>query len=354
MRKVSKLLVAAGAVVLTAGLALPAGAAGASTASGSVPTSQPKVFLWPEGASPQTTTTSPSPSQYNDIVFHGGVVEHRPKVYVTFWGTEWRKGFSVGPHNRYSNTTAMNYVKKFFANVGGSAWNGVQTQYCDNIAPGSTSCKGQALARYIANTRHVLRGAWVDPTAVPATIVTSGLAENLTDDPIAAEAVKASKHFGYDPDATYFVFTPPGHAATAYGSVYCAYHSEVTNVGGHGIRYSFMPFTPEQGAGCGGNSVNKHNDAFGHGYFDSYSLAGGHEYAEAVTDPDAFPTQDGWNDYQTSENGDKCAYFHEANRRFGDYYFAVQPMWSNEANGGDGGCAMKRGTGPRPVPSPVP
>ena len=39
---------------------------------------------------------------------------------------------------------------------------------------------------------------------------------------------------------------------------------------------------------------------------------------------------------------------------FGGQYFAVQPMWSNEANGGSGGCAMARGTGPAPVPSTLP
>jgi serine protease len=245
-------------------------------------------------------------------------------------------------------------VTKFFANVGGSPWNGTQSQFCDNITPGSLSCAGQPLAQYIANNPSVLAGVWVDPSAVPATIPTTGLAQNLVTDPIATEAVKAEKHFGYNIDATYFVFTPPGHAATAYGTVYCAYHSEVTNIGGHGIKYAFMPYTPEQGAGCGGNSVNKTNDAFGHGYLDSYSLAGGHEYAEAVTDPDSFPTQDGWNDATTSENGDKCAYFHAANIRIGGYYYAVQPMWSNEANGGNGGCAMHRGTGPAPVPTSAP
>jgi hypothetical protein len=52
------------------------------------------------------------------------------------------------------------------------------------------------------------------PPPAPATIATTGLAENLTDDPIAAEAVKAEQHSGYDVDATYFGFTPPGHAAT--------------------------------------------------------------------------------------------------------------------------------------------
>jgi hypothetical protein len=56
-----------------------------------------------------------------------------------------------------------------------------------------------------------------------------------------------------------------------------------------------MPFTPEQGAGCGGNSVNASNDVFGNGYPDSSTLAGGHEYGEAVAEPDTWPTQDGWN-----------------------------------------------------------
>jgi serine protease len=341
-------------VVLAAGALLAAGAvvgAGPAGASGS-PLSAPKEILWPQGVNVAAAT--PSPDQSNNLIFHGGVVQHHPHVYITYWGTEWQRGFHTGPNNAYSNRTAMNYVTTFFAHIGGTAWNGVQTQYCDNITLGSTSCAGQPLAQYIHNTSKVLSGVWVDPSPVPAEIVTSGLAENITDDPIAAEAVKASQHFGYDPDATYFVFTPPGHAATAYGSVYCAYHSEVTNIGGHGIRYSFMPYTPEQGAGCGGNSVNPRNDAFGHGYMDSYSLAAGHEFQEAVTDPDTWPTQDGWNDYQTSENGDKCAYFHAANLHVGSYYFAVQPMWSNEANGGTGGCAMKRGTGPAPVPSTVP
>ncbi len=205
------------------------------------------------------------------------------------------------------------------------------------------------------NNKDVLKGVWIDPSLVPATIPTTGLAQNIIKDPIATEAVKAAAHFhSNDTDATFFVFTPPGHAATAYGSVYCAYHSEVTNPTGHGLRYSFMPFTPEQGGGCGGNSVNRASDAYGHGYFDSYSLAGGHEFEEAVTDPDAWPTQDGWNDYQTSENGDKCAYFDAADLKVGKLYWAVQPMWSNEANNNSGGCAMKRGTGKFPIPPLTP
>ena len=354
MRFRSMLSAAVTATVIAAGLI----GTPAATADASAPASAAKVFFWPVSGSPATapvptasTLTSPDPSQYNNLIFHGGAVEHHPKVYITWWGPQWQNGFTTGPNNAYSNKTIMKYENSFFGHLGGTAWNGIQTQYCDNISLASTSCAGQALAQYITNQSTILGGVWIDPSPVPSTIVTSGLAENLTDDPIASEAVKAEQHFGYDIDATYFVFTPPGITATAYGSVYCAYHSEVTNIGGHGIKYAFMPFTPEQGAGCGGNSVNATNDAFGHGYLDSYSLAGGHEYGEAVTDPDTWPTQDGWNDYQTSENGDKCAYFNAANlKTSGGYYFAVQPMWSNEANAGMGGCAMARGAGPAPVP----
>jgi serine protease len=89
------------------------------------------------------------------------------------------------------------------------------------------------------------------------------------------------------------------------------------------------------------DSVNA-DDAFGHGYFDGYSIVAGHEYAEAVTDPgNQMGTQNGWNDITTSENGDKCAWTGLQNINLGRS-FAVQPLWSNEANGGQGACAVSR------------
>jgi serine protease len=104
-----------------------------------------------------------------------------------------------------------------------------------------------------------------------------------------------------------------------------------------------MPYVPENGVHCGNNRVNKQNDAFGHGYLDGYSIVAGHEYAEAVTDPDnQMSTQDGWNDITTSENGDKCAWTNTQNITLGSRFYAVQPMWSNEANSGKGACAVTR------------
>ena len=92
------------------------------------------------------------------------------------------------------------------------------------------------------------------------------------------------------------------------------------------------------------HSVNATSNAFGNGVFDSWSIVVGHEYSEAVTDPDNFfAVQDGWNDDSTSENADKCAWIEMQNVALGGHQFAVQPTWSNEAfDAGKDGCAVSR------------
>ena len=63
-----------------------------------------------------------------------------------------------------------------------------------------------------------------------------------------------------------------------------------------------------------------------------------------MTDPDNFFSfQDGWNDDQTSENGDKCAWIDTQNIALGGHQFAVQPLWSNESFDATGnGCVVSR------------
>ena len=298
-----------------------------------------KHMMWGMGQGYPSTQQASA----NNLIYHGGLVETTPAVYLVYWGPAWQSGFSFthGGYT-YSNKTVENYVNTFFGNVGGSPWAGVQTQYCQNADPLIFSCAGQPYAQYVTNPTRQLKGVWVDPSPVPSDIVTTGLVENQTNDPLEAEAVKAAQHFGYNINATYFILTQPGTQATAYGSVYCAYHSETAHTTGHGVRYAFVPYVPDQGAGCGMDSVNP-DDAFGHGYLDGYSIVAGHEYAEAVTDPDnQMGTQDGWNDATTSENGDKCAWTGLQNITLGKNYFPVQPLWSNEANAGQGACAVTR------------
>jgi hypothetical protein len=341
------------AAAAAAALVLALGVASAAPATKDV--TNPKHFFWAPGQDPSGVATSAA----NDLVWHGGNagdgaigVETTPAVYLVYWGPEWAQGFQTADTDGtlYSSRVLQSYVDSFFGNVGGSAWAGVQTQYCRTLLPGSTSCTGGS--GFIGNPKHQLKGIWTDPTPVPSDIVALGLAENLVDDPIAAEAQRAAAHFGYDPNATYIVLTPPSTIATGQ-PVYCGYHSQTTTVAGLGnpdrIQYAFIPWLNENWpgvgtTGCGMHNVNATSDAFGNGIFDGYSIVVGHEYAEAVTDPDNFATvQDGWNDAQGSENGDKCAWTNTQDITLGGHQFAVQPLWSNEDfDRGGTGCVVSR------------
>ena len=339
-------------------LAVVIGGAGATAVRADAGLTNPKHFFWAPGQNPQGTVNSVA----NNLVYHGGNagdgaigVETKPAVYLIYWGTEWADGFTT-PDNAtgtpYSSKTLQNYVNAFFGSVGGSRWADVQTQYCRNVLAGATGCAGVPGAEYITNPTHQLKGVWTDPTPVPSDIVTLGLAENLVNDPIAQEAMRASAHFNYDANATYIILTPPRTVATGQ-PVYCGYHTRTTSLDGIGnpyrIQYAFIPFLnadwPAVGTGgCGQHYVNATSNSFGNGVFDGYSIVTGHEYSEAVTDPDNFASvQDGWNDASGSENGDKCAWTGTQNIALGGHQFAVQPTWSNEAFDATGnGCAVSR------------
>jgi hypothetical protein len=347
MRK-ALLLAALGAVVALVA-ALQAGAAPTAISG----LTNPKHFFWAQGQYP------PSPDALtNDIIYHGGSagpgaigVQVKPAVYLVYWGTEWAQGFTTPDTDgtQYSSKTLQNYLNTFMDNLGGSPWASVQTQYCRNVPVGTTSCKDFPGAEYITNPKHQLKSVWTDPTPVPDTIVASGLAENLVDDPIAMEAMRASAHFKYDPYATYIILTPPRPIATGQ-PVYCGYHTQTTSIDGLGnpyrIEYAFIPWqnTDWVAVGCGEHNVNATSTPFGNGIFDSWSIVVGHEYSEAVTDPDNFfAVQDGWNDDQTSENADRCAWIETQNITLAGRQFAVQPTWSNEAfDAGKDGCAVAR------------
>ncbi len=341
------------AVLLGIALILAAGMAEGQT--------NPKHFFWAQGS-----PNLPSPSSLaNDLIYHGGNagsgaigVETPPAVYVVFWGPDWANGFTVTDANgvQYTSQQLQSYVTSMLTNVGGTSWLATVTEYCKNVPAGTTACTSASSPTYVTNPRKQLKGVWTDSTAVPSDIVTSGLAQNLADDPIADEAMRASQHFNYDPQATYIILTPPTSTATGADSVYCGYHTQTTSVDGLGnpyrLQYAFIPYL-DNDTGCGMNSVNVISDSFGHGVFDSYSIVIGHEYAEAITDPDNFSSvQDGWNDDQTDEIGDKCAWANLKNvGMYGGTSFAMQPLWSNRAfDAGGQGCVQKEPTSPHAMP----
>jgi hypothetical protein len=261
------------------------------------------------------------PTRNNNLSSHGGPVQTTPKVYISWWGPEWGTGFSTGT---YSSATAQTYNTGFFSNVGGSAWNNVVKQYCQNVPSGTQDCGSVTGAVHIANPTGQLGGAWNDITTVPS---------SPTQTDIFNAAKRAATHFGYDPEGTYLVYTPHGTSMNGFGTQWCAWHSSGSTTSGT-LAYGYIPYMPDAGASCGMNFVNSSNDSYGNGYFDGFSVVAGHEYSEAETDP--FPNS-GWLDRNGAENADKCAWnASSANISLGGHSYAVQPTWSNAT----GGCAM--------------
>jgi serine protease len=256
-----------------------------------------------------------------DLVYQGGAVETTPVIYISWWGSQWNTGFSTGG---YSSTTAQTYMSNFFSNVGGSSWDHINTQYCQGVAIGTTKCGSSGT--HVTNPTGQLKGTWVDTTVSVPT--------SPTQSQIQAAATRLMNHFGgYNANATYFVFTPHGHSMSGFGTVWCAWHDEPTS--GTQMAYAYMPYIPDAGASCGRNFVNHTNNSYGNGYFDGFSIVGGHEYAEAVTDPHPERTSNnfGWVTSTGSsgeEIGDLCAWAsNSTNITLGSHFYAVQPLWSN-------------------------
>jgi hypothetical protein len=259
-----------------------------------------------------------------NLYFNGGPdgVQHQTQVYLVWWGPEWSTGFSTGG---FTSQQAQAYTTDFFSNVGGSRWIATDTQYCDNVPLLTFDCTGSPQPQYVTNPTGQLKGTWNDTQPVPAV---------LTDDIIAQEGLRAAAHFGYNPNATYMVYTPTGKSEAGFNTVWCAWHNATTDASGNIVAFGYIPYQPDAGANCGMNFVNATNDAYGHGYFDGFSIVGGHEYEEAQTDTNVGY---GWTDATGNENADKCAWdAKSANITRGTTYYAVQPVWSNKI----GGCTI--------------
>ncbi len=264
------------------------------------------------------------PRHTSNLTYHGGAIEAAAKVYIVFWGPDWSTGFSA---DGYSSAQAQTYITDFFGGVGGSSWANSTTQYCSGVANGTSDCGSRGT--HPSNPSNELGGFWVDTSAVPA---------SPTQNDIANEASRLATHFnGVNANADYMVFTPTGHSESGFGTNWCAYHSSSGS-----LSYSYVPYQPDAGIACGMNFVNASDNAYGNGYFDGFSVVGGHEYAETITDP--YPNS-GWLDSRGSENGDKCAWITSgqgagANIAFGGHSYAVQSLWSNAYNSGNGGCVL--------------
>ncbi len=240
-------------------------------------------------ARPLTSLSHAAPAVITGaLINHGGPVQTAPRVFVDYWG------WASDPSGEQA------YLNRFLSSVGGTFWLGTVNQY------GAGSPGG------------LLAGTWSDPAAIPTT---------PTDAQIQAEAATAANHFGTGTSVNVeiVVATPTGHSTAGFGSQYCAYHGPIASL--PNVTYTDLPYLTDAGGNCGMGKVNG-----GNGRLDGVSIVEGHELAESITDP----LVNAWLDSGGNEIGDKCAWSGLGNLNLHGNSFAMQPLWSNAANG----CVM--------------
>src|SRR5581483_7827495 len=195
-------------------------------------------------------------------------------------------------------------LEQYTKAVGGTAYINVTTQYYE-ISDSQTI--------YISNPAVQYGGSVNDE---------SPISKSPTDAQSAKEAIKAVKHFGYDPNGAYIVATPHDRASPGFGTHWCAYHNSTTYQG-NVVAYSNIPYMPDAGSNCGADIISPPSDEGGK--VEGVTVMAGHEYAEIYTDAAPFS---GWNG-QVGEIADVCAWHNMANDPFGKKSYTSQPLLSN-------------------------
>ena len=263
-----------------------------------------------------------------DLVYHGGPVQHAPRIYLLLWGPHWTS-------NAGEQATAS-YLESFYRGLGvepQDTWSTITSQYGD--AAGSPAFGGSVFA-----------GVWNDTATPPKGVTQSELAaeanafataHKLTGD-INAQVVIATQS-GTCPNGFY----SPTVCGTTGTTGYCAWHDYAANTG---VSYTNLPYLLDAGANCGDNFIN----SGAAGIHDGFSMVGGHEYAESITDP---KPSTGWIDTADAVSGgeiaDKCAWHSpDGDVTLSTGSFAMQSLWSNAA----GTCVMTPSSGGVAVTSP--
>ncbi|MDA8322959.1 MAG: Ig domain-containing protein, partial [Actinomycetota bacterium] len=300
--------------------ALPAAASG-----------RPAGIVYPIGHAPHAAAAAGSGGCAEpacDLVYHGGPVQHAPKIYLLLWGPHWTS-------NAGQQATAS-YLESFYRGLGvepQDTWSTITSQYGD--ATGSPAFGGSVFAGVWNDTAIPPKGATQNQLAAEANAFAT--AHHLTGD-INAQIVIATQS-GTCPSGFY----SPTICGTTGTTGYCAWHDYAANTG---VSYTNLPYLLDAGANCGENFINSGSA----GTHDGFSMIGGHEYAESITDP---KPSSGWIDTADAVSGgeiaDKCAWHSpDGNVTLSTGSFAMQSLWSNAA----GTCVMTPSSGGVSVTGP--
>jgi len=245
-----------------------------------------------------------------NLQYWGGPIQQDPQVYVLFWGSWW-SSTCANTQNNGSGDESYLYA----------LYNGLATT-SDNLSPITSQYYGPAGTYPIFPTKAGKAFiTWnADCTDPPA---------SATDAQLAAEASSyasalASEGYTISNNTQIIVVSPSGtNPGGGFGSSYCAYHNWAQYSSSQLLSWTNLPYIPDQGSNCGANDVQN-------GY-DGWSIVGGHEYAESITDP-FVNNQSAWFDNQGYEIGDKCAWTNLFAQTTSTGTFAMQPEWDNRTS----------------------
>jgi hypothetical protein len=237
------------------------------------------------------------------LQYGGGAVEVTNTSFAIFWE----------PAGHTSAPGYQTLIKRWFADVGGSALFNTTTQYY------------QGSNQHIQNVS-TFGGSYVDTAPFPA--------GGITDAALQAEVRKVVAAQGWPTGVgnEVFVYSGPGGEIV---SSYCAYHSYIT-INGQTVAYADEPYGGQ--SGCTVPASPNGNPAA-----DSAINTTSHEQWESITDPH---TGDGWVAPDGDEGSDQCNFeFGTQDSSGADVHlhgnpYIVQQEWSNANGFGLLGCTM--------------
>lgn len=246
-----------------------------------------------------------------NMTSHGGPVQQDPQVFVVFWGSWWEVQNDACTGSPGNGAADEQYLWNLYNGLG---------NYSDLQSPIDSQYFGPSGSYPIfpTNAGKVFTDWYVDCSDPPASATQAQLAA------FANGSADYLVSIGYTitNNTQIIVVSPSGtNPGGGFGQSYCAWHSwENFDGGSQVLSYTNLPYMPDAGNTCGAN--------YGNGGLAGWSIVGGHEYNESVTDPQG----NGWYDSSgiSGEIGDKCAWQNIFTQTTKQYQDAMQPEWNNK------------------------
>ena len=260
------------------------------------------------------------------VLYNNGPVQLSPHIYLLLWGPNW----ATDP----GQETSAGYLQSFYAGLGVRQPGGQKDNWSTIISQYGDSSGFPIFSKSVY--QFVFHDNSVPPTgATPAQIAAE------------ADALAANQDIADLGDAQIVVATQSGTCPQGFDDASCPAGAG-NNCGWHSSSnepYINLPYLPDAGTACGENFVNSTN-----GTDDGFSLVGGADYANTITDP--YPAggpapgsapDPAWVDTADTVSGgeiaDKCSWSSSGTTGAptGDVAlstgsFAMQSLWSNDAS----------------------